>query len=126
MFDSYRRSGNQKICLYAKFARCISILCVNLVLVDNFRPFLFYKSSASENFYLFSLKNSGKWLLNCLWQYHPKWKQPKWKFSTFFGLPRSTTYPYLPQGRIDPLEPHSYYPQGGVQIYPMANLLYKK
>ena len=54
-----------------------------------------------------------------IWPYYVKWN-----FSTFCGLSRSTTYPYLPQGRIGPLDPHSY-PQGGVQIYPMANLLHK-
>ena len=54
-----------------------------------------------------------------IWSYYVKWK-----FSTFCGLSRSTTYPYLPQRRIDPLDPHSY-PQGGVQIYHMANLLHK-
>ena len=45
-----------------------------------------------------------------IWPYYVKWK-----FSTFCGLSRSTTYPYLPQRRLDPLDPHSY-PQGGVQI----------
>ena len=48
----------------------------------------------------------------------------KWNFSTLYGLSGSTTYPYLPQRRIDPIDPHSY-PQGGVQIYHMANLLHK-
>ena len=54
-----------------------------------------------------------------IWPYYVKWN-----FSTFCGLSRSTTYLYLPQGRIGPLDPRSY-PQGGVQIYPMANLLHK-
>ena len=48
----------------------------------------------------------------------------KWNFSTFCGLSRSTTYLYLPQRRIGPLDARSY-PQGGVQINPMANLLHK-
>ena len=50
-----------------------------------------------------------------IWPYYVKWI-----FSTFCGLSRSTNYPYLPQGRIGPLDPRS-----GVQIYPMANLLHK-
>ena len=54
-----------------------------------------------------------------IWPYYVKWN-----FSTFCGFSRSTTYPCLPQGRIGPLDPRSY-PQGGVQIYPMANLLHK-
>ena len=33
---------------------------------------------------------------------HPKWKQSKWKFSTFCGLPGTTSYPYLPLRTIDP------------------------
>jgi hypothetical protein len=36
-----------------------------------------------------------------LWQYHPKWKQPKWKYSTFCTLAGTTSYPYLPLRRID-------------------------
>ena len=60
-----------------------------------------------------------------LWQYHPKWKQPKWKFSTFCGLPGTTSYPYLPLRTIDPPDTRSH-PQGGVQIYPQPNHLSKK
>ena len=49
----------------------------------------------------------------CLLTYHlvPRAIRPyyvKWNFSTFCGLSRSTTYPCLPQGRIGPLDPHSY------------------
>ena len=64
-------------------------------------------------------------LTECLWQYHPKWKQPKWKFSTFYGLPGTTSYPYLPLRTIDPPDTRSH-PQGGVQIYPQPNHLSKK
>ena len=32
-------------------------------------------------------------LTDDLWQYHPKWKEPKWKFSTFCGL---STWDQLP------------------------------
>ena len=60
-----------------------------------------------------------------LWQYLPKWKQPKWKFSIFCGLPGTTSYPYLPLRTIDPLDTRSH-PQGGVQIYPQPNHLSKK
>ena len=60
-----------------------------------------------------------------LWQYHPKWKQPKWKFSTFCGLPGTTSYPYLQLRMIDPPDTRSH-PQGGVQIYPQPNHLSKK
>ena len=58
-------------------------------------------------------------VLRAIWPHYVKWN-----FSTFCGLSRSTTYLYLPQGRIGPFIPRSY-PQGGVQIYPMANLLHK-
>ena len=54
-----------------------------------------------------------------------KWKQPKWKFSTFCGLPGTTSYPYLPLRTIDPPDTRSH-PQGGVQIYPQPNYLHKK
>ena len=60
-----------------------------------------------------------------LWQYHPKWKQPKWKYSTFCSLAGTTSYPYLPLRTIDPPDTPSP-PQGGVQIYPQSNLLSKK
>ena len=66
-----------------------------------------------------------KLLTERLWQYHPKWKQPKWKFSTFYGLPGTTSYPYLPLRMIDPPDTRSH-PQGGVQIYPQPNHLSKK
>ena len=65
------------------------------------------------------------YLTERLWQYHPKWKQPKWKFSTFCGLPGTTSYPYLPLRTIDPPDTRSH-PQGGVQIYPQPNHLSKK
>ena len=57
-FDTYTSTGNQKIRIYAKCARRISIFCVNLNLVDLFQLFLFNKGSAREDFYNYSLKNS--------------------------------------------------------------------
>merc|ERR1712051_381973 len=65
------------------------------------------------------------YLTEHLWQHHPKWKQPKWKFSTFYGLSGTTSYPYLPLRTIDPPDTRSH-PQGGVQIYPQPNHLSKK
>ena len=59
------------------------------------------------------------------WQYHPKWKQYKLKFSTFFGLPGTTSYPYLPLRMIGHPD-NSRHPQGGVQIYPHPNLQHNK
>jgi hypothetical protein len=47
-------------------------------------------------------------LTDGLWQYHPKWKQPKLKFSTFFCLPGNTNYPYLPLRTIDPTDTCSH------------------
>ena len=42
----------------------------------------------------------------------------------FCGLPGTTSYPYLPLRMIGPPDTRSH-PQGGVQIYPQANLLGK-
>ena len=79
----------------------------------------------STKLIFFLLTTYPKYLAERLWQYLPKWKQPKWKFSTFCGLPGTTSYPYLPLRMIEPPDTPSP-PQGGVQIYPQSNLLHKK
>ena len=64
--------------------------------------------ASTNNFTNMGFKSNCKYLIltKCLWQYHPKWKQPKWKFSTFCGLPGTTSYPYLPLRTIDPIATH--------------------
>ena len=78
-----------------------------------------FKKSKKSNYYYSLHGLTYHLVLRAIWPHYVKWN-----FSTFCGLSRSTTYLYLPQGRIGPLDPRSY-PQGGVQIYPMANLLHK-
>ena len=58
--------------------------------------------------YLIQIFGSNHYLTERLWQYHQKWKQPKWKFSTFCGLPGTTSYPYLPLRTIDPPDTRSH------------------
>ena len=58
LLTSYTSTGNQKIRIYAKCARRISIFCVKINLSDYFQTFLFYKGSAREYFYIFLLLNS--------------------------------------------------------------------
>ena len=122
-------------------------LCLNTIYYLGFVRHLICNSRGIDRNFLFKLRrceifelltylrvkllpcHSKLWglthLTELLWQYHPKWKQPKWKFSTFCGLPRTTSYPYLPLRTIDPPDTRSH-PQGGVQIYPQPNHLSKK
>ena len=79
-----------------------------------------------QNCYILSrLEKKKISLTEGLWQYHPKRKQYKWKFSTFCGLPETTSYPYL-QLRMIGHPGNSRHPQGGVQIYPHPNLQHNK
>ena len=60
-----------------------------------------------------------------LWQYHPKWKQPKWKYSTFCSLAGITSYPYLHLRTIEPPDTPSPHRGGSKfihsQIYYIKN-----